>query len=631
MTTKDTVSAAAIPNLEAMAQELARCTFTDFDRAKQLLAELGEQLAPQSPFDARLTYRRCATFLENQWQHYDKALEHATRVVAILESLADAHGLAETWADISGIYQNMLNWSQAQESIDRARRYLNETASPRLRAQVDCREGFLLLHLGNTAAALDSFLKAEDGLMGIGPEAALKEHYILTLTLSGLGELYERANEKEKSLDAYQRVLPIVERLGLRPRLAWHYLNTGRAAYALQNLEEAKAHFEKVLEWAGEGDAEARTHALGNLGILAIWEGQPERAWILMDQAAALYADPKKPSDFTNLSKIESWRAGMMTQTGKVLQARSLLEKAHILGVQGEDLYHLVELSKNLADVNRELGNYEQAFYWQKQATERTVEHFHQLRNRDREEIEAQHQLERSRQEAQMARLRVAGLQLRALRAQMNPHFMFNALNAIQGLITSGRNNEAESYLAKFARMMRQTLEYSDQEVVSLDEEIEFLERYLDINRKLRFRDRLNFTISMPKGADTSDLYVPTMILQPFVENAIEHGLRPKQEGNLRIEFRLLGDDDEVLLCIIEDDGVGYNKGREKHKEQSAFQKHRSRGMEITKERLNLLHQMRQREASDFVRIIDLSETDGPQRNGTRVEVLLPVLEPGGE
>lgn len=225
-----------------------------------------------------------------------------------------------------------------------------------------------------------------------------------------------------------------------------------------------------------------------------------------------------------------------------------------------------------------------------------------------------------------MARLRVASLQLRALRAQMNPHFMFNVLNAIQGLITSGRNNEAESYLAKFAKMMRHTLEYSDLEVVTLEQEIEFLERYLDINRKLRFRDKLEYKIVAPGGADMNDFMVPTMILQPFVENAIEHGIRPRKAGHLHIEFQM-SDDGQILKCIIEDDGVGYNKGKQKLSEGADFQSHRSRGMEITRERLTLLHQLQKHEPGDFIRINDLGDLTYGERTGTRVEVLLPVLE----
>ena len=446
------------------------------------------------------------------------------------------------------------------------------------------------------------------------------------MIFSGLGDLHERLDEKDKSLDAYRRVLPIVERHGLRPRQSWHYLNAGRAALAQQDVAQAQVYLEKVLVVTGTGESEAKTHALGNLGIIARLANDSERALALFDQAEAEYENPSKPTDFTNLSKIESWRAGLFSQLNDFEKAEMHFEKAWDLGQDGQDLYHLSHLSQKMATMFTKQQKFEQAYFCQRRASDLATRHFNQLRDREREELEARHQLERNQQEAQMAQLRVASLQLRALRAQMNPHFMFNVLNAIQGLITSGRNNEAESYLAKFAKMMRHTLEYSDLEVVALEQEIEFLERYLDVNRKLRFRDRLHYQIIPPQGADLTDINVPTMILQPFVENAIEHGIRPRQAGNLRIEFHL-SDDGHTLRCVIEDDGVGYNKGREKQKEGAAFQSHRSRGMDITRERLTLLHQLQKHEAGDFIRISDLGESSGGQRSGTHVEVLLPVME----
>ena len=99
------------------------------------------------------------------------------------------------------------------------------------------------------------------------------------------------------------------------------------------------------------------------------------------------------------------------------------------------------------------------------------------------------------------------------------------------------------------------------------------------------------------------------MIVQPFVENAIEHGLRPKKEGKLNIEFHLT-DNENTLLCSIQDDGVGYNKGKEKQLRAPEFQSHRSRGLEITRDRLTLLHQLRKTPAVQFIRIIDLEEQD---------------------
>ncbi|MBL7828673.1 MAG: histidine kinase [Saprospiraceae bacterium] len=612
--------------LRRLTDNLAKWVFTDFEQAAAAMNELSGLLTPLSPFDIRLSYHRSAAFLENQWLRYDQSLLHARLAVGILESLADTWGLAEVWSDIAATYLNQRDWPAAEDALARARRYLVEDAPVTLQAHVACRQGFLHLHFNDNLQALNSLMDAEKALIGLDDRATLKDYYIKTLVFSGLGEIYERLGEKEKSQDAYRSVLPIVEKYGLRPRIGWHYLNAGRAAMARNDAEQAQAHFEKVLQLVGNNEMEAKTHALSNLGILAMLSGNAVRAFNLFGQAAAQYNPPTKPADFNNLSKIENWRAGLYLELEDTEQAETHFKKAWEFGQKGNDLYHLGEVCQNLASLYAEKGEYEKAYFWQSRVTELNQRHFDQLRDHERQEIEARYQLEHSRQEAQMAKLRVAGLQLRALRAQMNPHFMFNALNAIQGLVTSGRNADAESYLAKFAKMMRHTLEYSDLEVVTLEQEIEFLERYLDINRKLRFRDKLDFQIIGPKNQDLDELLIPTMIVQPFVENAIEHGLRPRQEGRLTIRFELVDDDDHLLRCIIEDDGVGVNKGREKQAAQLGFQKHRSRGMEITKERLNLLHELQRREGDNFLQISDLLDVTQGSRSGTRVEVLLPLM-----
>ncbi|HAD14318.1 MAG TPA: hypothetical protein DCF33_18000 [Saprospirales bacterium] len=615
--------------LRRLTDNLARWAFTDFEQAQYALTELGRLITPRSPFDVRLSYHRSAAFLENQWYRYEQSLNHARQAVAILESLVDNWALAEIWVDIAATHLNQRDWSAAEDAIERAKRYLGEDAPARLHAHISCREGFFYLHLANPRKALDCLMEAEKDLLDLDEKnAKLKDWYIKTLTLSGLGELYEYLGEEEKSQEAYRSILPIVEKYNLRPRLAWHYLNAGRAALARNEQDLAQAHFEKVLNVAGAGEAEAKTLALSNLGILATLAGNAPKAFNLFGQAASDYDPPEKPSDFTNLSKIESWSAGLYFQLNNVTEAERHYLRAWEIGKKGGDYYHLAQVSQKLASLYESAANYQKAYEWQRMVTELNQTFFNRLRDNERQEIEARHQLERSRQESKIARLRVAGLQLRALRAQMNPHFMFNSLNAIQGLVTSGRNAEAESYLAKFAKMMRHTLEYSELEEVSLEQEIEFLERYLDINRKLRFRDRLDFQVISPKNEELDELFVPTMIVQPFVENAIEHGLRPRQEGRLIIRFEVMPEDENLLRCTIEDDGVGINKGREKQAAQAGagFQKHRSRGMEITNERLMLLHQIQQRPGDNFIQIYDLADITNGTRSGTRVEVLLPIL-----
>lgn len=622
------LSTERLDQLRQLCHSLEHRVYTDFEGARRVLAELAEQMTPGLPADIRLAYHHGAAFLENQWNHFEASLEHARAAIALLEQHGEPLPLAEAWLDAAAPLLNHRDWPAVQDCLDRARHYLQGSDVPGLHAQVACREGFLHLHLGNLRQALDALLEAEKTLLGLGETAKLRDFYMLALVTSGLGDLYERLDEKEKSLEAYRRVLPIVEQHGLRPRLAWHYLNAGRAALAQNDPLKARLCFENVPRFAGESDREAKAHALANLGILAFLENRPADAVSdLFDKAAAQIEPASKPADFTNLSRIERWRAELLLRLGDAEAAEKHLERAFDYGQQGHDLHHLKQVSQALAALSADKSDFARAYQWQSQATELAERHFHELRDSERQELEARYELERSRQEAQMARLRVTGLQSRALRAQMNPHFLFNALNAIQGFITSRRNNEAETYLARFAKLMRQTLEYSGVEVVTLAQEIEFLNRYLELNRKLRFDSRLDFRIVPPPGADPDDLCIPTMIVQPFVENAIEHGLRPKREGKLRIEFHLTGPGENTLLCRIEDDGVGYNTGREKQLRTPEYQSHRSRGLEITRDRLSLLHQLRKTPAGEFIRITDLGENSAGQQSGTRVEVLLPVLE----
>lgn len=629
-----TSPSSALPRIEwaslrAQCEALERWTFTDFALARQAMEAIESALTPEAPLDIQATYYSRRAFLENQWRRFEVALQLFEQALAIWERLNCEEQAIETHLDMAAVHINRRDWQAAEQSLERARQRLSKRPEcVRLRGQLACREGFLHLHLSNHRKALEKLQEAERILMALGDQATLKDFYILTLVISGLGDLYERMDERENSLDAYLRALPIVEEHRLRPRLPWHYLNAGRAAVAQNDTEYARECFEHVLEFADEEELEAKAHALANLGILDLLQGESQRAAMLFDEAAAQFPNPSEPSDFTNLSKIQAWRAELLWQLNETQQAEAHFEQAYMFGTRGHDLNHLAHVCQALAQLCAARGDYEQAYDWQQKSTETIEQHYLQVRDRERQEIETRHNLERIRQEAQMAKLRVASLQQRALRAQMNPHFLFNALNAIQGLITSGRNDEAETYLARFAKLMRHTLEYSDLEVVTLEQEIEFLDRYLDLNRRLRFRDRLNYHIRQPVGTDPAELFIPAMIVQPFVENAIEHGLRPRLEGNLAVEFRLT-DDENTLLCLIEDDGVGFNTGREKQKAQPpSYQRHRSRGMDITRERLHLLHQLRKNSGMQFIKISDLGDKTNGERSGTLVEVVLPILEP---
>jgi len=184
----------------------------------------------------------------------------------------------------------------------------------------------------------------------------------------------------------------------------------------------------------------------------------------------------------------------------------------------------------------------------------------------------------------------LAASQLTALRAQMNPHFIFNALNSVQQYILSGDVDQANRYLTKFSRLQREVLNHCDQHFISLEKEIEMLQLYLEFEQ-LRFSESFEYHISIADDIDPSEIKIPPMILQPFVENAIWHGLMPRQgEKELRVEF-VLQDNGDILLCSVKDNGIGAEASKRLKQNSASAGQHKSKGLSLVTERLKLLEQ----------------------------------------
>ncbi len=188
-------------------------------------------------------------------------------------------------------------------------------------------------------------------------------------------------------------------------------------------------------------------------------------------------------------------------------------------------------------------------------------------------------------QQKQKAEKEAFQTKLGALRAQINPHFIFNSLSSIQHLISSGQKEAALSYLSKFSKFVRQVLEHSIDVQVSLEKEIELLKVYLDLEA-LRFDHAFSYQIETPPELDLSFTEVPMLIVQPFVENAIKHGLMPKREGQRMVSIRFIEDENHIC-CQIEDNGIGRKAAQELKKKDYRP----SRGMSLTAERLRMVNQ----------------------------------------
>ncbi|HZK07516.1 MAG TPA: two-component regulator propeller domain-containing protein [Bacteroidales bacterium] len=210
-------------------------------------------------------------------------------------------------------------------------------------------------------------------------------------------------------------------------------------------------------------------------------------------------------------------------------------------------------------------------------------------------------------------------IQQKALRLQMNPHFIFNSLNSIQSFILTRDVDMAINYLSRFSQLMRLILANSRQSMIALADEIKAITLYLEIE-KLRFDNRFDYDIRLDPEIDEEFTGIPPMILQPFVENAIIHGLMHKTTmGSISIVFIKKGNN---LFCTITDNGVGRERAMEIKNESGLGTK--SRGMIITNERLELLSQNVDEKFS--VQIVDLKDAEG-QAAGTRVELTIPIQE----
>jgi hypothetical protein len=207
-----------------------------------------------------------------------------------------------------------------------------------------------------------------------------------------------------------------------------------------------------------------------------------------------------------------------------------------------------------------------------------------------------------------------------ALRAQMNPHFLFNALNSIQNYILMNEKELSLKYLNKFSTLVRQVLENSNHKLVSIKDDLEALEHYIQIEA-VRFEDRFNYEVIIEDEVDKHNFLIPPLLLQPIVENAIWHGIMHKEsgKGEITIRYKFMGDS---LVCLISDNGVGVKKAREIEGVNDAV----SYGLKITKGRLKVFNKDSRKESSEKYSISVRDINKGGTVSGTEVEVEIPIL-----
>ncbi len=623
---KDLVSARR-PDLKAkIIDDLTSVyTYTNIQRAKVLLKDQRAFLKRQPNPDLELNFHLNSAFIENQFYNYPLAEHHLKKAMVIIEEMGDLKKQTEIYIDYAGICINLEKFEDTLYFLEKAEKHLEAYPDPILSGRIIARKGSINLYYGEYdeyTKAIELLLKAEQEINNASQNLTLKDYYFLTLVHSGLGHIYTRLNDLEKSIKNYNRVLEICEITGMKTRLSYHYVNIGKCYIGMDEIDNAEKSFRQAIQIKDMISNESKASAYGNLGYCHYLRDDFDEALKMYERAEHIYKT-KVERNAKNFSVIEVWKAKLYMAKNERSLAETHFISAYEFAQIAKDYQQLSEIAMSIAQLYYKNGDYKNAYEYQvfySQVKERDNEN---ILNKRALELEVKYEAEKRAQEAKMLRLQATSLQLKALRAQMNPHFMYNALNSIQNYITSKEVKDAAKYLAKFAKLMRQSLDYSDLEIISLEKEKEFLEDYLFINQKLRFRDKLRYKITMADEIEEDIIGVPTMIVQPYVENAIEHGLRTKEGGMVQVDFKLK--DDYTILCTVQDNGIGRKKAKEIKEKEKTYLNHRSKGTTITEDRLRLLHNSR------FVEKVFVFTSDVMNANdevkGTKVEILIPIKE----
>jgi ligand-binding sensor domain-containing protein/two-component sensor histidine kinase len=233
-----------------------------------------------------------------------------------------------------------------------------------------------------------------------------------------------------------------------------------------------------------------------------------------------------------------------------------------------------------------------------------------------RQRILREQKKENDRLEAENTKIK---LEQQALQSMMNPHFIFNVMNSVQYFLNHNQKEAANHYLTQFARLLRTNLQQSNKEFISLEDEIKYLKLYLSLE-KLRCGDKMTFSINEDEDLDIEEIVIPPMLLQPFVENAIWHGIMPTETGgHIQINMQEIAND--LLRIEITDNGVGIKRSKALKADNPSA--HHSLALSLTQERLRIMAELTKQPIS--IQIEQIDDSPEIERGGTRIFIILPM------
>jgi len=599
-----------------------------------------------------------------------QARDYIGKAIDLSVKLKDEHRFCLSSLALAHFYYSAGLLSEAQGILNEVEKRLSRVDNQTVASSFYMEQGLVSLANGTYENATYSFLKAKRIFEAMGDTVGIGKCH------TNLGSVYWTIEDLDKAMEHYQQALKLKkpdDKLGISKVLG----NLGLVARAKNDYVKALDYYQQSLKICQENNFELESAInLQNIGV--VYEKQKDFDTALQyfiqsnelsksigDKIGILYTNIGIAAIYGNLGAYQKAisRQKEALKMAEELDVRAMIKDIHL---------NLAETYEKMGDYLISLAHRKKYEIWKDSIFSenhlnqvRELEIKYETEKKDKQIILLAQQKELQEKVAQRQatlknvfiggaillallagllwytlRLRLRNqktialkneeirevnfkrelteLEMKALQAQINPHFIFNCMNSINEMILNKDNKNASKYLTKFSKLIRMILENAEETEVSLKNELELLEAYIQLET-LRFQGNVAYNIKVLGDLDTENVYLPPMVLQPFVENAIWHGLRHRQDidgGKISVSIE---QQENQLVCHIEDNGIGRQKALALQ-QQSVYQS-KSLGLKITEERLRLLSRELKKQ---LVRITDLKDNYG-NAMGTLVEVYIPT------
>ncbi|MCB2194499.1 MAG: tetratricopeptide repeat protein [Bacteroidetes bacterium] len=519
-----------------------------------------------------------------------QALDNYIRAVEYYTKINDKRGLADCLNNI-GLVNLFL------ERFEKSIQYFKE--SQEIYKVFEYKSGIInsLTNIGKAYIGLEDYEEAESNLLkALDISKETEDQYNIVSLYIHLGNFYYHTKDYKRSKQSYLDAVKINREYDDKLIQLDCYESLAKIEIELGNLSEAENHALEALNLAKKINYKINIRdAYENLSRVYEERGNAKLALKNYKLFKTMHDSINNEESQAHINELET-----RFQTQKKQQQIELQET--VMAQQNAELKQNKLLRKTLIGgiiaLLLVVSMVSYAYLIKRSANIKI--------NKQKEKIEAQ---------AVILRETNAVLQQQALSAQMNPHFMFNSLNSVQSYILKNDRVKSSDYLSKFSNLMRRVLDNSQSQLITLQEEFNALELYIEMEL-IRFRNSFEYIQIIQNGVDLKEYTIPPLVLQPFVENAIYHGLRNK-EGDKKLKIEVIKKED-ALNIIIEDNGIGREEAQKiKRKKLNTY---KSYGTEITTKRMELFKETYKNILEH--KIIDL-KTDLGESAGTRIEIEL--------